>query len=97
MSYDHTSTSTSVHIRAGSKVSMEFNDFTDPVLSAVPFRTLQLNAGDHTVSVFFKEWEDGPNLADVLRQIIESATAQLEELSSTAWVNAINEIPLEVK
>lgn len=92
MSYDHTSTSTSVHLRAGSKVSMEFNDFTDPVLSAVPFRTLQLNAGDHSVNVFFKEWEDGPNLADVLKQIIESATKQLDELSALAWVNAINEL-----
>lgn len=92
MSYDHTSTSTSVHLRAGSRVSMEFNDFTDPVLSAVPFRTLQLNAGDHTVNVFFKEWEDGPNLADVLKQIIESATKQLDELSALAWVNAVNEL-----
>lgn len=92
MSYDNTSTSTSVHIRAGSKVSIEFNDFTDPVLSAVPFRTLQLNAGDHSVSVFFKEWEDGPNLMDVLKQIIEAATVQLDELSSIAYVNAINEL-----
>lgn len=92
MSYDNTSTSTSVHIRAGSKVSIEFNDFTDPVLSAVPFRTLQLNAGDHSVSVFFKEWEDGPNLMDVLKQIIEAATVQLDELSAIAYVNAINEL-----
>ena len=53
MSYDHTSTSTSVHLRGDSRVNMEFNDFTDPVVSAVPFRTLQLNAGDHTVNVFF--------------------------------------------
>lgn len=92
MSYDNTSTSTSVHIRAGSKVSMEFNDFTDPILSAVPFRTLQLNAGDHTVSVFFKEWEEGPNLMDVLKQIIEAATKQLDELSALAYVNAIHEL-----
>lgn len=92
MSYDHTSTSTSVHLRAGSRVSMEFNDFTDPILSAVPFRTLQLNAGDHTVNVFFKEYEDGPNLTDVLKQIIESATKQLDELSAIAYVNAINEL-----
>lgn len=92
MSYDNTSTSTSVHIRAGSRVSIEFNDFTDPVLSAVPFRTLQLNAGDHSVSVFFKEWEDGPNLMDVLKQIIEAATKQLDELSALAYVNAVHEL-----
>jgi len=92
MSYDHTSTSTNVHLRAGSRVSMEFNDFTDPILSAVPFRTLQLNAGDHAVHVFFKEYEDGPDLADVLKQIIESATAQLELMAKQAWVNAINEL-----
>lgn len=92
MSYDHTSTSTSVHLRGDSRVSIEFNDFTDPVLSAVPFRTLQLNAGDHTVNVFFKEYEDGPNLMDVLKQIIESATKQLDELSAIAYVNAINEL-----
>ena len=87
MSYDHTSTSTSVHLRGDSRVSMEFNDFTDPVLSAMPFRTLQLNAGDHTVSVFFKENSDGPNLADVLKQIIEVATKQLEELPSLSYIN----------
>jgi len=92
MSYDHTSTSTSVHLRAGSKVNIEFNDFTDPILSSVPFRTLQLNAGDHTVSVFFKEYDEGPNLIDVLKQIIEAATVQLDELSAIAYVNAINEL-----
>ena len=87
MSYDHTRTSTSVHLRGDSRVSMEFNDFTDPVLSAMPFRTLQLNAGDHTVSVFFKENSAGPNLADVLKQIIEVATKQLEELPSLSYIN----------
>ena len=87
MSYDHTSTSTSVHLRGDSRVSMEFNDFTDPVLSAMPFRTLQLNAGDHSVSVFFKENSDGPNLADVLKQIIEVATKQLKELPSLSYIN----------
>ena len=92
MSYDHTSTSTSVHLRGDSRVNMEFGDFTDPVLSAVPFRTLQLNAGDHTVNVFFKEHCDGPNLVDTLKQIIEAATKQLEELSAIAYVNAINEL-----
>ena len=92
MSYDHTSTSTSVHLRGNSRVNMTFNDFTDPVVSAVPFRTLQLNAGDHTVNVFFKEWEDGPKLMDVLKQIIEAATVQLDELSAIAYVNAINEL-----
>jgi hypothetical protein len=95
MSYDHTSTSTTVHLRGDSKVSMEFRDFTDPVLSAMPFRTLQLNAGDHSVSVFFKENSDGPNLADVLKQLIEVATKQLEELSTLAWVNAIKELGSE--
>ena len=95
MSYDHTSTSTSVHLRGDSRVSMEFNDFTDPVLSAMPFRTLQLNAGDHSVSVFFTEHSDGPNLADVLKQIIEVSTKQLEELSSLAWVNAVKELGSE--
>ena len=82
MSYDHTRTSTSVHLRGDSSVSMEFNDFTDPVISAMPFRTLQLNAGDHSVSVFFKEHSDGPNLADVLKQIIEVSTKKLDELES---------------
>ena len=70
---------------------MEFNDFTDPVVSAVPFRTLQLNAGDHTVNVFFMD-NSGPNLVDVLKQIIEAATVQLDELSAIAYVNAINEL-----
>jgi hypothetical protein len=75
---------------------MEFGDFTDPILSAMPFRTLQLNAGDHTVNVFFKEHCDGPNLVDTLKQIIEAATKQLEELSAQSWVNAINEIGAEL-
>ena len=91
MSYDHTSTSTNVHLRGDSRVNMEFNDFTDPVVSAVPFRTLQLNAGDHTVNVFFMD-NSGPNLVDVLKQIIEAATVQLDELSAIAYVNAINEL-----
>lgn len=91
MSYDHTSTSTSVHLRGNSRVNMTFNDFTDPVVSAVPFRTLQLNAGDHTVNVFFMD-NSGPNLVDVLKQIIEAATVQLDELSAIAYVNAINEL-----
>lgn len=94
--YEHTSTSTNVHLRGDCKVSMEFHDFTDPVLSAMPFRTMQLNAGDHTVNVFFKEHCDGPNLVDTLKQIIEAATKQLEELSAQAWVNAINEIGAEL-
>ena len=91
MSYDNTSTSTNVHLRGDSRVNMEFNDFTDPVVSAVPFRTLQLNAGDHTVNVFFMD-NSGPNLVDVLKQIIEAATVQLDELSAIAYVNAINEL-----
>lgn len=95
MSYAHTTTSTSVHLRSDSKVSMEFNDFTDPILSTMPFRTLQLNAGDHTLNVFFKEYCDGPNLADVLKQIIEAATKQLEELHSLAYINAINELNVQ--
>ena len=94
--YEHTSTSTNVHLRGDCKVSMEFHDFTDPVLSAMPFRTMQLNAGDHTLNVFFKEHCDAPNLAEVLQQIIESATAQLEQLNSQAWVNAIEELSTKV-
>jgi len=70
-----------------------FNDHSD---SAVPFHTLKLEAGDHTLNVFFMH-HDGPNLVETLQHIIESATAQLEELSSKAWVNAIEELSLEVK
>ena len=95
MSYNPkaTGTSTNVHIREGHDVALSFHDHSD---SAVPFHTLKLEAGDHILNVFFMH-HDGPNLVEVLHNIIESATAQLEELSSTAWVNAINELSLEVK
>lgn len=95
MSYNPraTATSTNVHVREGHDVALSFNDHSD---SAMPFHTLKLEAGDHILNVFFTH-HDGPNLVEVLHNIIESATAQLEELSSTAWVNAINELSLEVK
>ncbi len=88
-----TATSTNVHVREGHSVTLGFNDHSD---CAVPFHALKLEAGDHLLNVFFTHG-DGPNLVEVLHNIIESATAQLEELSSTAWVNAINELSLEVK
>jgi hypothetical protein len=70
--------------------------FTDHSDSAVPFHTLKLEAGDHTLNVFFMH-HDGPSLTEALQNIIESATVQLEQLSSKAWVNAIEELSLEVK
>ena len=84
------STSTNVHLTGfiNPKVAIEFNDYLD---CATPFRTMQLNAGDHTVNVFFME-HGGPNLVDALKQIIEAATTKLDELSALAWVNAVSEL-----
>jgi hypothetical protein len=84
------STSTSVHLTGfiNPKVAIEFNDYLD---CATPFRTLKLCAGEHEVNVFFME-HGGPNLVDVLKQIIEAATTKLDELSASAWVNAVSEL-----
>jgi hypothetical protein len=84
------STSTNVHLTGyiDPKVKVEFNDYLD---CGAPFRTLKLIAGDHEVNVFFME-HGGPNLADTLQQIIEAATAKLDELSALAWVNAVSEL-----
>jgi hypothetical protein len=69
-----------------------FNDHSD---SAVPFHTIKLEVGDHTLNVFFMH-HDGPSLPETLQHIIESATAQLEQLNSQAWVNAIEELSTKV-
>lgn len=84
------STSTNVHLTGcyNPKVSIEFNDYLD---CAAPFRTLKLCAGDHEVNVFFMEHSE-QNLAEVLKQIIDSATIKLEELHTQAYINAINEL-----
>lgn len=88
------STSTNVHLTGciDPKVKVEFNDYLD---CGVPFRTLRLIAGDHEVNVYFME-HGGPSLFDTLHQIIESATAKLDELSSLAYINAINELGVQV-
>ncbi|CAB4154348.1 hypothetical protein UFOVP629_79 [uncultured Caudovirales phage] len=94
MSYNpnRTSTSTNVHCHGDNTVTMGFNDHSD---AAMPFHVMKLEAGEHTLNVFFRH-HDGPNLVEVLRNIVESATAQLEELSTHAWVNAIEELSTEV-
>lgn len=88
MSYNpnRTSTSTSVHCHGNNTVTMDFNDHSD---AAMPFHVMKLEAGEHTLNVFFRH-HDGPNLVEVLRNIVESATAQLEVLSTHAWVNALD-------
>jgi len=84
------STSTNVHLTGfyKPKVSIEFNDYLD---CGAPFRTLKLCAGEHEVNVFFMEHNE-PDLIEVLKQIIESATNKLNEVSVSAWVNAVKEL-----
>lgn len=89
---DATATSTNVHVREGHRINLGFTDHSD---SAVPFHTLKLEAGDHTLNVFFMH-HGGPSLTETLQHIIESATAQLEQLNSQAWVNAIEELSTKV-
>lgn len=94
MSYNpnRTVTSTNVHLHGDTTVTMGFNDHSD---SDMPFYVMKLEAGEHTLNVFFMRY-DGPTLVDALQNIIASATAQLQELNSQAWVNAIEELSTKV-
>lgn len=92
MKHKATSTSTNVHMSEGHEVVMSFHDHSDNLL---PFYTIKLDTGDHTLNVFFMP-TDGPNFAEVLQHIIGVATEQLEKLSGTAWDNTINELSTKV-
>jgi len=85
---NRTTTTTNVHCHGDNTVTMGFNDHSD---SDLPFHVMKLEAGEHTLNVFFRH-HDGPNLVQVLRSIVESATAQLEDLNDHSWTNAIEEL-----
>jgi len=74
------SASTNVHLIAqiNPNVNMEFTDHID---CPSPFRTLRLHAGEYTLNVFVNE-NNEPNLAEILKQIIEVSTKKLNELES---------------
>ena len=96
MSYyeNRTITTSNVHLHGGNTaVTMSFNDHSE---SPVPFHVLKLDAGAHTLNVFFMH-HDGPNLAEVLQHIIDAATEQLEKLTVQAWTNAIEELATKVE
>jgi len=85
MSY--TNTSTNVHFHGDTTIKLSFNDHTDCDL---PFRTLKLEVGNHELNVFFRERDAAPRLINVLHQIIEAATEQLNVLSLQEFVDDIN-------